>query len=73
MLFFFLLFLFIIVGVEGLSTRNPNAETLRETSDSFLSPEHQSEDVSLRISTSLLEFDSSEVYSDKEGKTKRTL
>ncbi|KAK2714377.1 hypothetical protein QYM36_008816, partial [Artemia franciscana] len=53
-------------GVEGLSTSS--AETLRETLGSFLSPEHQnqSEDASLWISTSLLEFDSSEVYSDKE-------
>ncbi|XP_065580589.1 zinc finger protein ZFP2-like isoform X6 [Artemia franciscana] len=54
-------------GVECPSTSA--AETLRESSNSSLSPERQnlSEGVSSRISTSLLEFDSLEVDSDDEG------
>ena len=68
-----MLFLLITLGVECPSTGA--AETLRESSNSSLSPERQnlSEGVSSRISASLLEFDSLEVDSDDEGKIKRTL
>jgi hypothetical protein len=70
--FFLLLFLFLILGVEGPSTSA--AETLIETSNSSLSPEHQniSKGVSPRISISPLESDSPEVDSADEGKIKRT-
>jgi len=68
-----LLFLLITLGVEYPS--KSAAETLRESSNSSLSPERQnlSEGVLSRIFTSLLEFDSPEVASDDEGKMKQTL
>jgi hypothetical protein len=68
-----LLFLFVVVGVEGPS--KSAATTLMETSNSSLSPGHQSlsEGVSPRISTSFPEFDSQEVGLDDEGIIQRIM